>query len=135
DTVIPVNSGSEALDLAIRLAQVATGRKTVVAVREGYHGWTMASDAVSTSAFDNPHALQSRPDWVEIVDAPNSYRGAYREGDAGERYARDAAEHIDALVAQGRAPAAFLCEPVLGNAGGVIPPANYLDEVYHHMRK
>src|SRR5699024_1108097 len=64
DVVIPVNSGSEALDLAIRMARVATGREGIVAAREGYHGWTMASDAVSTSAFDNPHALDSRPDWV-----------------------------------------------------------------------
>ena len=63
-----------ALDLAIRLAQVATRRRHVLAVREGYHGWTMAADSVSTSAFDNPHALESRPDWVLLADAPNPYR-------------------------------------------------------------
>src|SRR5699024_9542921 len=116
NTVIPVNSGSEALDLSIRLAQIATGRETIIAAREGYHGWTMASDAVSTSAFDNPNALKTRPHWVEIVDAPNAYRGKYRGLDAGEKYASDVLERLKMLNAEGRKPAAFLCEPVLGNA-------------------
>jgi 4-aminobutyrate aminotransferase-like enzyme/Ser/Thr protein kinase RdoA (MazF antagonist) len=135
DTVIPVNSGSEAVDLALRLAQVATGRRDVIAVREGYHGWTMASDSVSTSAFDNPSALSSRPDWVHLVDAPNTYRGPFRGPDAGTRYAAQVSEVAAGLVAQDRAPAAFICEPVFGNAGGVIPPAGYLAGVYEAVRQ
>lgn len=135
DTVIPVNSGSEAIDLAIRLARVATGRHDVIATREGYHGWTMAADAVSTSAFDNPNALASRPEWVHLVDAPNAYRGPFRGADAGRRYAEQVADITAALVSENRAPAAFICEPVLGNAGGVIPPAGYLAEAYAAVRR
>lgn len=135
DTVIPVNSGSEAVDLALRLAQVATGRRDVIAVREGYHGWTMAADAVSTSAFDNPSALSSRPDWVHLVDAPNAYRGPFRGHDAGTRYAAQVSEVASALAAQDRAPAAFICEPVLGNAGGVVPPDGYLAGAYEAVRR
>lgn len=134
DTVIPVNSGSEALDLAIKLAQVATGRSDVLVAREGYHGWTMAADAVTTSAFDNPQALGSRPDWVHITDAPNAYRGRYRGEDAGERYLDDAARIMNEMADNGRPPAAFLSEPVLGNAGGVIPPRGYLEGVYKAVR-
>ena len=89
DTVFLVNSGSEAVDLALRLALVTTGRQDVVAVREAYHGWTYASDAVSTSTADNPSALDTRPGWVHAVDAPNAYRGRYR-GPAASRYAADA---------------------------------------------
>src|SRR5690606_25775441 len=96
---------------------------------------TMASDAVSTSAFDNPNALGSRPEWVEIVEAPNAYRGPYRGSDAGTRFAEDVASHLSRLSAQGRPAAAFLCEPVLGNAGGVIPPEGYLDGVYEAVRR
>lgn len=135
DTVIPVNSGSEAVDLALRLAQVATGRRDVIAVREGYHGWTMAADSVSTSAFDNPSALSSRPDWVHLVDAPNVYRGPFRGQDAGTRYAAQVADVVSGLAAQHRAPAAFVCEPVLGNAGGVIPPEGYLAAAYEAVRQ
>ncbi len=134
DVVIPVSSGSEANDLALRLAQVATQRKVVVAAREGYHGWTMASDAVSTSAFDNPNAAGSRPEWVDIVSAPNSYRGEYRGPESGEQYVAELRERLAELVAEGRPPAAFISEPVLGNAGGVIPPAGYLAGAYDAIR-
>ena len=61
DTVFLVNSGSEAVDLALRIAQAVTGRQDVVAVREAYHGWTYLSDAVTTSLYDNPRALETRP--------------------------------------------------------------------------
>ena len=134
DTVIPVNSGSEAVDLALTLARVATGRRDVIAVRESYHGWTSAADAVSTSAFDNPHAADSRPDWVHLVDAPNAYRGRHRGPDAGAAYAREVADLARSLADEGRPAGAFICEPVLGNAGGVIPPAGYLTMVAEAVR-
>lgn len=134
DTVIPVNSGSEAVDLALTLARVATGRRDVIAVRESYHGWTSAADAVSTSAFDNPHAADSRPDWVHLVDAPNAYRGRHRGPDAGAAYAREVADLARSLADEGRPAGAFICEPVLGNAGGVIPPAGYLTAVAEAVR-
>jgi len=60
DTVFLVNSGSEADDLALRLAIAATGRHDIVAVAEAYHGWTYATDAISTSIADNPNALQEQ---------------------------------------------------------------------------
>ena len=134
DTVIPVNSGSEAVDLALTLARVATGRRDVIAVRESYHGWTSAADAVSTSAFDNPHAADSRPAWVHLVDAPNAYRGRHRGPDAGAAYAREVADLARTLTDEGRPAGAFICEPVLGNAGGVIPPAGYLVAVAEAVR-
>jgi len=134
DTVFLVNSGSEAVDLALRLAFVTTGRQDVVAVREAYHGWTYASDAVSTSTADNPEALTTRPGWVHTVDAPNAYRGRYR-GDSASRYAVDAVALVDSLAASGRPPAAFLAEPYYGNAGGMALPDGYLAAVYAEVRR
>lgn len=150
DTVLLVNSGSEAVDLAIRLAQAATQRKTIVALREAYHGWTMASDAVTTSAFDNPYALGNRPDWVHVADVPNIYRGTHRGADAGPKYVADLAVQLDKLSASSKSAtgkkagkgeasaqpgiAAFICESVLGNAGGVLLPEGYLTGVYETVR-
>ena len=134
DTVFFVNSGSEAVDLAIRLGMAATGRRDVVAMAEAYHGWTYASDAVSTSIADNPNALETRPDWVHTVDAANSYRGRHRGPDAA-RYAPEAVEKLRALAAEGHAPAAFLSETFYGNAGGVALPDGYLREVYAAVRE
>ncbi|WP_197376657.1 aminotransferase [Mycolicibacterium baixiangningiae] len=133
DTVFLVNSGSEASDLAIRLALAATGRRDVVAMREAYHGWTYGTDAVSTSTADNPHALATRPDWVHTVESPNSFRGKYRGPDVG-RYAGEAVAQIEQLVADGRAPAGFICESVYGNAGGMALPDGYLRQVYAAVR-
>ena len=134
DTVLLVNSGSEAVDLALRLAQAATGRKTVVSLREAYHGWTMASDAVTTSAYDNPDALATRPDWVHVADVPNRFRGTYRGDDTGSRYAADLGADLDRLAAEGRPVAGFICESVLGNAGGVLLPDGYLSDAYARVR-
>ncbi|WP_022879197.1 aminotransferase class III-fold pyridoxal phosphate-dependent enzyme [Microbacterium sp. B19] len=134
DTVFFVNSGSEAVDLAIRLAMAATSRQDIVAMAEAYHGWTYASDAVSTSIADNPNALETRPDWVHTVDAANSYRGRHRGPDA-TRYAPEAVARIRALAAEGHAPAGFLSETFYGNAGGVALPDGYLREVYAAVRE
>lgn len=134
DTVFFVNSGSEATDLAIRLAMAATGRPDIVAMREAYHGWTYASDAVSTSIADNPHALSTRPEWVHTVDAANSYRGVHRGADAA-KYAPEAVAVIDALAASGRPPAGMIAETFFGNAGGVALPDGYLTEVYAAIRR
>lgn len=133
DTVFLVNSGSEATDLAIRLAMAATGRRDIVAMREAYHGWTFASDAVSTSIADNPFALETRPEWVHTVDAANSFRGVHRGADA-PKYAPEAVAKIRALAADGRPPAGFICESLLGNAGGIILPPGYLRDVYAAVR-
>lgn len=134
DTVLLVNSGSEAVDLAIRLAQAATGRRTVVALREAYHGWTMVSDAVTTSAYDNPSALATRPDWVHVADVPNRFRGTYRGSDVAGDYLADLAADLDRLQDEGREVAAFLCESILGNAGGVVLPDGYLAGAYAQIR-
>jgi 4-aminobutyrate aminotransferase-like enzyme/Ser/Thr protein kinase RdoA (MazF antagonist) len=133
DTVFLVNSGSEASDLAIRLATAATGRRDVVAVREAYHGWTYGTDAVSTSTADNPNALATRPDWVHTVESPNTFRGKYRGAEA-VKYAAEAVAQISQLVADGHPPAAFICESVYGNAGGMALPDSYLQQVYQAVR-
>ncbi|MBO1332809.1 aminotransferase [Streptomyces sp. VRA16 Mangrove soil] len=134
DTVFLVNSGSEAVDLGLRLAIGTSGRPDVVAVREAYHGWTYASDAVSTSLQDNPNALSTRPSWVHTVDSPNSYRGRHRGADA-TRYAPEAVAVIDAMAAAGKPAGAFIAETFYGNAGGVALPEGYLAEVYAAVRR
>ncbi len=134
DQVFLVNSGSEAVDLALRMAQTVTRRQDVVAVREAYHGWTALSDAVTTSLYDNPSALESRPEWVHLASAPNAYRGRFRGESAGADYAAEVRELVEGLVERGRPPAAYVCEPLLGNAGGVLLPDGYLAAAYDAVR-
>lgn len=133
DTVLLVNSGTEAADLALRIARAWSGRDDVLAVREAYHGWSGLSDAVSTSVADNPAALETRPSWVHTLDAPNSYRGAHRGAEA-HRYATEAVERIGALAAAGTPPGGFIAETYYGNAGGIPLPDGYLERVYAAVR-
>jgi 4-aminobutyrate aminotransferase-like enzyme/Ser/Thr protein kinase RdoA (MazF antagonist) len=134
DTVFLVNSGSEAVDLALRLAMTATGRSRMLATREAYHGWTFGADAVSTSIGDNPRALTSRPGWVELVDAPNAVRGTHRGPGAAAGYLADLDARLDAL-GEGRADlAGVILEPIFGNGGGVLLPDGYLAGVFERVR-
>ncbi|MCK3778975.1 aminotransferase [Ensifer sesbaniae] len=134
DTVFLVNSGSEANDLALRLAWAHSGARNVVSLLEAYHGWTVASDAVSTSIADNPQALETRPAWVHPVQAPNTYRGEFRGADTTDSYVRAVVTKLTELDAAGEKLAGFICEPVYGNAGGIPLPKGYLDAVYAMVR-
>ncbi|WP_130929068.1 aminotransferase [Pseudomonas sp. Sample_20] len=134
DRVFLVNSGSEANDLAIRLAWAYSGGRDMISVLEAYHGWTIGADAVSTSIADNPKALESRPDWVHPVPAPNTYRGEFRGADSAPDYVRSVEHHLQKLAEQKRQLAGFICEPVYGNAGGISLPPGYLPQVYEKVR-
>ena len=119
--VFVVNSGSEAVDLALRLALVYTGRQDVVAVLEACRGWTYAADAVFTCTGGQPDLRQSkRPACVHIVDAPNPYRGRYG-GSAAVRYSGHAVRAIGELAAAGRLAVAFLAEPYSATRAAAAP--------------
>ncbi|WP_341524157.1 aminotransferase [Pseudomonas sp. G.S.17] len=135
DRVFLVNSGTEACDLAIRLAWAFSGGRDMLCVLEAYHGWSVAADAVSTSIADNPQALSTRPDWVHPVTAPNSYRGEFRGPDSAPQYVRSVEQVLQQLAAQQRQVAGFICEPVYGNAGGISLPPGYLQQVYRKVRE
>jgi 4-aminobutyrate aminotransferase-like enzyme/Ser/Thr protein kinase RdoA (MazF antagonist) len=135
DRVFLVNSGTEANDLAIRLAWAYSGGRDMLSVLEAYHGWSVAADAVSTSIADNPQALSSRPDWVHPVTAPNTYRGEFRGQDSAPDYVRSVEHNLAKIAAQNRQLAGFICEPVYGNAGGISLPPGYLQQVYALVRE
>ncbi|WP_167880605.1 aminotransferase [Nocardioides guangzhouensis] len=131
DTVFFVNSGSEAVDLALRIVRSVTGRKDTICLAGGYHGWSTATDEISTTLNDNPHSRGTRPPWVHLAPMPNLFRGEHRGADAADRYA-DAVRSIVAQIPGG--PAAFVAEPLSGNAGGVEIPPGYLPQVYESVR-
>lgn len=134
DTVFLVNSGSEAVDLALRLAWAQSGHRNILSLLEAYHGWTVASDAVSTSIADNPHALETRPDWVHPVLSPNTYRGKYRGEGSTAGYVEAVIEKIAEIENAGGRLGGFIAESVYGNAGGIPLPPGYLRDVYALVR-
>jgi 4-aminobutyrate aminotransferase-like enzyme/Ser/Thr protein kinase RdoA (MazF antagonist) len=134
DRVFLLATGSETVDLALRLARTHTEARDTIALRTAYHGWTTASDEVSSALMDNPRALGTRPDWIHLAEPPNPYRGAHTGPDAGTRYADDVRRILGELARAGRRPAAFICETLNGNAGGIELPGDYLAQVYEAVR-
>ena len=130
-----VNSGSEANDLAIRLARAATGNHDLITVDHAYHGHVTSLIDVSPYKF-NGKGGQGRPPHVRVAEMPDPYRGRLRYGDphAGAGYAESVAAEVADLARHGRRPALFFSEGVLGTGGQIVPPPGYLAAAYAHVR-
>ncbi len=125
-----VNSGSEANELALRMARTYTGRREMLAVEVGYHGNTNAVIDVSAYKF-NGKGGAGAPPTTHLLPLPDTYRGRHQNEDtAGMDYAAYAQKIIDALAKEGKAPAGFICESILSCGGQIVLPEDYLKNVF-----
>lgn len=136
EVVFFVNSGSEANELALRLAKTYSGQQDMLVMEVGYHGNTNACVEVSSYKFDGPGG-KGAASHIHTLPIPDGYRGLYRYEDpqATDKYARHAREVLDALRNQGKGPAAFLCESVISCGGQVVLPPGYLKTHYEIVRQ
>ncbi len=125
-----VCSGSEANELALRLARAHTGREEAIVEDSAYHGNTTALIEISPYKFDGPGGRGCAP-FVHKVPMPDVYRGAYRGPDAGSRYAR----HVADAARLSHGLAAFFCESAISCGGQIILPPEYLREAYAAVRE
>tara|TARA_R110002049_G_scaffold44333_6_gene130156 strand:- start:8894 stop:11911 length:3018 start_codon:yes stop_codon:yes gene_type:complete len=130
-----VNSGSEANELALRLARAASGGRAIITPDHGYHGNTTGAMDMSAYKF-NAKGGAGQPDWVELIDLPDDYRGAFRRDtpDAGAAYAAQVDGALARLEAKGHKLAGFIAETFPSVGGQIIPPAGYLEGVYRRIR-
>ncbi len=129
-----VNSGSEANELALRMARAATGQKDMIAVEVGYHGNTNAVIDVSSYKFDGKGG-EGAPATTHIVPIPDVYRGLHRDPEtAGENYANYIDKSIAEVKGQGRGIAGFICESILSCGGQVVLPKGYLQSAFAKTR-
>lgn len=127
-----VNSGSEANDLALLLARLATGNHEIIALRGSYHGGGAATLAITGQSTWKP--LVPAPAGVHHARCPDPYRGPWPSTDpeAATRYAEDVLDLIGTAT-PGRI-AGFIAESIQGVNGAVEYPAGYLAAVYAHVR-
>lgn len=129
-------SGSEANELALRLARAHTGRKDMVVMAGAYHGHTTSLIDLSPYKHDGPGG-EGAPDWVHVSPVPDTYRGEFRLGDTAEpgaRYAARVAEVIAAARARGREIAGYLAETLPSVGGQIVLPDGFLPGVYAAVR-
>lgn len=130
DTAMFCCSGSEANELALRIARSVTGATGVIVTSFAYHGNTKATYEISTS--DIP--ADEVPDYVVTVPFPDAYRGAYRDDGTGAQYAAHVHEAIHLLKTRGLKPAAFVIDTIASSGGVVAPPNGYLSAVAKIVR-
>lgn len=127
-----VCTGTEANDLAIRIARVVSGHEGVVVSDDSYHGNSNVVGAASTSMYPK----SEQPAWLATVPPPNGYRGEYRYGtpDIGPKYAAKIDGAIAQLVQRGQGAAAWLCDVIFDSNGTILPPPGYLDYTARAIR-
>lgn len=130
-----VNSGSEANDLALRLARAHTGHEDMVVVDGAYHGNLSSLIDISPYKFDGKGG-KGAPAHVHKTPIPDGYRGLFRASDseAGKKYAACVRDAIAGAKSRERTVAAFICESLLGCGGQIVPPPGYLKAAFDHVR-
>jgi 4-aminobutyrate aminotransferase-like enzyme len=130
-----VNSGSEANELALRLARAHSRARDLIVLEAAYHGNTTTLIDISPYKADGPGGTGHAP-WVHVVPVADVYRGEHKAGDpnAGAKYAAMVAEEIDRLHAAGGRLCGFIAESCPSVGGQIIFPPGYLGEVYRHVR-
>ena len=131
-----VNSGSEANDLALRLARTHSGRKDALVLDGAYHGNLTSLIEVSPYKFDG-RGGRGAPPHVHKLAMPDGYRGQYRASDPEyrERYLRDAQTLIERLARDGRPVGSLIAESILSCGGQIVLPPDYLKGLYALVRE
>lgn len=130
-----VNSGSEANELALRLARAHTRARDVLVLEAAYHGNTTTLIDVSPYKHAGPGG-GGAPDWVHTLPLPDVYRGVFKahDRDAGRNYAAAVDPVLSRLAARNRGVCAFLAESLPSVGGQIVLPPGYLEAVYAKVR-
>ena len=115
-----------------------TGSTEMITQDHAYHGHVISLMEISPYKFNKPGG-EGCPPHTHVAPVPDVYRGKYRDKDhpgqdMGELYASDVKEIIDGIHKKGSKVGGFIAESLQSCGGQIIPPPNYLREVYKHVR-
>ena len=125
-----VNSGSEANDIAWRMAKMHTGKTGAIVLEQAYHGGTDAIDAFSPGDLPADKIAAH----IRTIVTPDTYRGEFRGADAATRYAADTDRAIASLDEAGLGAAAVMIDSSFVNHGIIDVPEGYLQAVVAKVR-
>jgi len=125
-----VNSGSEANELALRLAAEVTRNNNTIVLDHAYHGNTSSLINISPYKFNGKGGM-GKPEHVEVVPIPDIFRGEFNDPEtAGIRYAQYV---LNAIKQQGDG-STFISESLLGCGGQILLPDGFLQESFQYVR-
>ena len=127
------NSGTEAIETALMMACLATGRSEIIGLRVGYHGRSFM--ATSVTAHSGWRPLATPVAGIKHARAPNPYRCPFKQPcdeSCVDHFVQDLDEVIYTTT-NGR-PAAFIAETIQGVAGYVVPPPGYFQKAAEVIR-
>jgi 4-aminobutyrate aminotransferase len=125
DSFFFANSGAEALENAVKIARVATGRQNVIVFSGSFHGRSSGTMALTTSKTVYRAGFGPLPSGVYVAPFPYAFRLKMTEAEASE-YALEQLEYLLASQTAPRETAAILIETVLGEGGYVVPPKSFM---------
>ncbi|MHC8319952.1 acetyl ornithine aminotransferase family protein [Pseudomonas sp. GB2N2] len=121
------NSGTEAVEGAIKLARYVTGRSRFIGFIGGFHGRTMGSLAFTASKYTQQAGFFPSMPGVTHIPYPNNYRPLL----AGEDQGAAVLDYLENVLFQSNVPAqevaAILLEPIQGEGGYLVPPDGFLE--------
>ena len=128
-------TGSEANDLALRMARTVTGAKDVIALDWAYHGHTQALIDISPYKYKRKGG-KGRPETTWEVPLPDAYRAPadWPRAEIGARYAAAIDRVAADLAERGRKPAVFIAESLPSSAGQIVLPDGYLKAAHAAAR-
>lgn len=125
-----VNSGSEANDLALRLAQAHTKAKGMMVLEHAYHGHITSIIDISPYKF-NGKGGAGRPDHVRVAPIPDAYKGLHRGEGSGAKYAAEFKRELDSLA---QPLCAFISESIVSTGGQVPLAPDFLKQAFEMTR-
>jgi len=127
-----VCTGTEANDLAFRIARTVSGHQGAIVSDYSYHGNSIVVTELSTAEY--PKAEQ--PDWLATAEPPNGFRGSYRYGetDLGPKYAGKVDTAIGELRDRNHEPAMFMTCNIFDSNGVLVEPEGYFREACAKVR-
>ncbi len=131
-----VCSGSEANELAMRLARTFTGRGGAVVLEDAYHGNTSGLVDISPYKCEGPGG-RGLPDWVAKAERPDPFRGRHRgmTPACGQAYSVSVSQALNDLEARGCPAAFYIAESILGVGGQLVLPPDYLSHAYDAVHR
>ena len=128
------NSGSEANDLALRMARECSKSKETIVLDGAYHGNLSSLIEISPYKHNGPGG-NGAPDHVHVIPMPDSFRGKYRGEDCGDRYIDEVITAVNNIQDNDKKVSAFISEALMGCGGQLILPEGFLQKAFELVKK